>query len=65
MSRKWSSESRPPDQRTRGSSRFTYQLRKRQPRSQNSHTDHGSPGRASFSTPLPDQRVRSVVRGAV
>lgn len=49
----------------RGSSRFTYQLRKLQPRSQNSQTDQGSPGRASFSTPLPNQVERATVRGAV
>ena len=42
------------DHRARGSSRFTYQFLKRQPRSQNSHTDQGSPGRASLSTPLPE-----------
>ncbi len=65
MSRKWSSESMPPAQRVRGSSRFTYQLRNCQPRSQNSQTDQGSPGRASFSTPLPSQGERAVVRGAV
>ena len=41
-----------------GSSRFTYQFLNRQPGSQNSHTDHGSPGRASFSTPVPNQRPR-------
>lgn len=37
----------------------------RQPGPQNSHTDQGSPGRASFSTPAPNQRDRTVVRGAV
>ena len=48
-----------------GSSRFTYQFLNRQPGSQNSHTDHGSPGRASFSTPVPNQRSRCTVRGLV
>ncbi|CAM5587984.1 hypothetical protein SGRIM128S_06202 [Streptomyces griseomycini] len=59
------SESTPPAQRTSGSSRFAYQFLNCQPWSQNSHTDQGSPGRASFSTPVPNQRSRCTVRGLV
>ena len=56
-------QSIPPDHRRRGSSRFTYQFLNRQPCSQKSHTDHGSPGRASFSTPAPHHCSTRVVRG--
>ncbi len=65
MSRKWSSESTPPAQRTSGCSRLTYQFLNRQPGSQNSHTDQGRPGWATFSTPVPNQRSRCTVRGLV
>jgi hypothetical protein len=65
MSRKWSSESMPPAHRRRGSSRFTYQFLNCQSRSQKSHTDQGSSGLASFSTPVPNQRESTVLRGLV
>jgi hypothetical protein len=65
MSRKWSSESTPPAHLASGSSKLTYQFLNCQPGSQNSHTDHGSPGLASFRTPVPNQRPRRTVRGLV